>query len=65
VSLAALYHPLRLAEEVAPSTLTGGRINWGASRVRARVRAFGVPIDETSLRPRPSRSCWRRGRTSG
>ena len=33
VSLAALYHPLRLAEEVALlDVLTGGRVNWGAGR---------------------------------
>ena len=31
VSLAALYHPLRLAEEVALlDMLSGGRVNWGA-----------------------------------
>ena len=31
VSLAALYHPLRLAEEVALlDHLSGGRVNWGA-----------------------------------
>src|SRR6478752_1064880 len=33
VSLAALYHPLRLAEEGALlDVLTGGRVNWGAGR---------------------------------
>src|SRR6059058_945834 len=33
VSLAALYHPLRLAEEVALlDVLSGGRVNWGAAR---------------------------------
>ena len=33
VSLAALYHPLRLAEEVALlDMLSGGRVNWGAGR---------------------------------
>ena len=33
VSLAAFYHPLRLAEEVALlDVLSGGRVNWGAGR---------------------------------
>lgn len=53
VSLAALYHPLRLAEEVALlDVLTGGRINWGAGRgfERAEFEAFGVPLDETAAR---------------
>src|SRR5216110_1270100 len=53
VSLAALYHPLRLAEEVALlDVLTGGRVNWGAGRgfERAEFEAFGVPLDETALR---------------
>ena len=41
VSLAALYHPLRLAEEVALlDVLTGGRVNWGR---RPRLRAGRVP----------------------
>ena len=50
VSLAALYHPLRLAEEVALlDVLTGGRVNWGAGRGfdPAEFEAFGVPIGET------------------
>jgi alkanesulfonate monooxygenase SsuD/methylene tetrahydromethanopterin reductase-like flavin-dependent oxidoreductase (luciferase family) len=53
VSLAALYHPLRLAEEVALlDVLTGGRVNWGAGRgfEPAEFRAFGVPLDETAPR---------------
>ena len=53
VSLAALYHPLRLAEEVALlDVLTGGRINWGAGRgfELAEFAAFGVPPDETVAR---------------
>ena len=42
VSLAALYHPLRLAEEVALlDVLSGGRVNWGAGRVRGLRRAAG------------------------
>jgi alkanesulfonate monooxygenase SsuD/methylene tetrahydromethanopterin reductase-like flavin-dependent oxidoreductase (luciferase family) len=33
VSLAPMYHPLRLAEEVALlDVLSGGRVNWGAGR---------------------------------
>ncbi len=53
VSLAALYHPLRLAEEVALlDVLTGGRLNWGAGRgfEPAEFNAFGVPLDETASR---------------
>ena len=53
VSLAALYHPLRLAEELALlDVLTGGRLNWGAGRgfEPAEFRAFGVPLDETAPR---------------
>ncbi len=45
VSLAAFYHPLRLAEEVALlDVLSGGRVNWGAGRGfdRTEFRAFGV-----------------------
>jgi alkanesulfonate monooxygenase SsuD/methylene tetrahydromethanopterin reductase-like flavin-dependent oxidoreductase (luciferase family) len=53
VSLAALYHPLRLAEELAlVDILSGGRLNWGAGRgfEPAEFRAFGVPHDETGPR---------------
>jgi alkanesulfonate monooxygenase SsuD/methylene tetrahydromethanopterin reductase-like flavin-dependent oxidoreductase (luciferase family) len=53
VSLAALYHPLRLAEEVALlDVLTGGRVNWGAGRGFEPIefKAFGVPLDETAPR---------------
>ncbi|MEU3985761.1 LLM class flavin-dependent oxidoreductase [Streptomyces sp. NPDC026672] len=33
VSLAAMHHPLRLAEEIALlDVLSGGRVNWGAGR---------------------------------
>jgi alkanesulfonate monooxygenase SsuD/methylene tetrahydromethanopterin reductase-like flavin-dependent oxidoreductase (luciferase family) len=40
VSLAAFYHPLRLAEEVALlDVLSGGRVNWG-----------GVPPEESTSR---------------
>ena len=53
VSLAALYHPLRLAEEVALlDMLSGGRVNWGAGRgfAPSEFNAFGVPIDESAAR---------------
>jgi alkanesulfonate monooxygenase SsuD/methylene tetrahydromethanopterin reductase-like flavin-dependent oxidoreductase (luciferase family) len=42
VSLAGMYHPLRLAEEVALlDVLSGGRVNWGAGRGNDPVE-FGV-----------------------
>ena len=50
VSLAAFYHPLRLAEEVALlDNLSGGRVNWGAGRGfdRTEMGAFGVSGDES------------------
>jgi alkanesulfonate monooxygenase SsuD/methylene tetrahydromethanopterin reductase-like flavin-dependent oxidoreductase (luciferase family) len=53
VSLAPLYHPLRLAEEVAMlDVLTGGRVNWGAGRGFDPVefKTFGVPLDESRER---------------
>ena len=53
VSLAALYHPLRLAEEVALlDVLSGGRVYWGAGRGfdRTEFLAFGVPQDESAPR---------------
>lgn len=53
VSLAALYHPLRLAEEVALlDVLSGGRVNWGAGRGFDPVefKAFGIPPDESAER---------------
>src|SRR6266404_9969893 len=53
VSLAALYHPLRLAEEVAfLDVLSGGRGNWGAGRgfAHAEFNAFGVPPEESAER---------------
>jgi alkanesulfonate monooxygenase SsuD/methylene tetrahydromethanopterin reductase-like flavin-dependent oxidoreductase (luciferase family) len=57
VSLAAFYHPLRLAEEVAMvDVLSGGRVNWGAGRGfdRTEFRTFGVPVEESSDRFRES-----------
>ena len=53
VSLAALYHPLRLAEEVALlDVLSGGRVNWGAGRgfAPSEFNAFGVPTEESAER---------------
>ncbi len=53
VSLAAFYHPLRLAEEVALlDVLSGGRVNWGAGRGfdPTEFRVFGVPIEESAPR---------------
>src|SRR5437763_10200029 len=53
VSLAALYHPLRLAEEVALlAVLSGGRVNWGAGRGfdRTELVAFGAPPEESAPR---------------
>src|SRR6202034_3990344 len=53
VSLAAFYHPLRLAEEVALlDQLSGGRVNWGAGRGFARVEftAFGVAPEDSAPR---------------
>lgn len=53
VSLAAFYHPLRLAEEVALlDVLSGGRVNWGAGRGfhRQEFAVFGVPPEESAAR---------------
>lgn len=48
VSLAAMYHPLRLAEEVALlDVLSGGRVNWGAGRGTDRTEfdVFGLDYE--------------------
>jgi alkanesulfonate monooxygenase SsuD/methylene tetrahydromethanopterin reductase-like flavin-dependent oxidoreductase (luciferase family) len=53
VSLAPIYHPLRLAEEVAMlDVLTGGRVNWGAGRGFdvSEFKTFGVPVPESKAR---------------
>jgi alkanesulfonate monooxygenase SsuD/methylene tetrahydromethanopterin reductase-like flavin-dependent oxidoreductase (luciferase family) len=53
VSLAAFYHPLRLAEEVALlDVLSGGRVNWGAGRGfdRTEFENFGVAPEESVAR---------------
>jgi len=71
VSLAAFYHPLRLAEEVALlDVLSGGRVNWGAGRgyQEAEFKAFGVPPEESYERFRESvevvLEAWRNERMS-
>ncbi|MBI5946591.1 MAG: LLM class flavin-dependent oxidoreductase [Chloroflexi bacterium] len=53
VTLAAFYHPLRLAEDVALlDILSGGRVNWGAGRGFDPVefRAFEVPVEDSADR---------------
>ena len=48
VSLAGMYHPLRLAEEVAMlDVLSGGRVNWGAGRGNDPIEfdVFGLDND--------------------
>jgi len=53
VTLAAFYHPLRIAEEVALlDVLSGGRVNWGAGRGfdRKEFDAFGVAAEESYAR---------------
>lgn len=53
VTLAAFYHPLRLAEELALlDHLGGGRLNWGAGRGfdPREFRAFNVAVEESSER---------------
>jgi alkanesulfonate monooxygenase SsuD/methylene tetrahydromethanopterin reductase-like flavin-dependent oxidoreductase (luciferase family) len=53
VTLAAFYHPLRIAEEIALlDVLTGGRINWGAGRGfdPREFAIFDVPPAESADR---------------
>jgi alkanesulfonate monooxygenase SsuD/methylene tetrahydromethanopterin reductase-like flavin-dependent oxidoreductase (luciferase family) len=53
VTLAAFYHPLRLAEEIALlDILSGGRVNWGAGRGfdEREFRTFKVPTNESQER---------------
>ena len=48
ISLAAFYHPLRLAEEVAMLDIfSDGRVNWGAGRGfdQTEFKAFDVEPD--------------------
>lgn len=53
VSLAAMYHPLRLAEEVALlDVLSGGRVNWGAGRGfdATEFQVFGIEAKDSTER---------------
>ena len=53
VTLAAFYHPLRIAEEIALlDVLTEGRINWGAGRGfdPREFAIFDVPAEESADR---------------
>lgn len=53
VTLAALYHPLRIAEEIALlDVLSGGRVNWGAGRGfdPSEFAIFDVPVEESTER---------------
>src|SRR6266446_6421624 len=53
VSLAAFYHPLRLAEEVALLDIFSGvRVNWGEGRGfdQTEFRAFDVKPDESAAK---------------
>jgi alkanesulfonate monooxygenase SsuD/methylene tetrahydromethanopterin reductase-like flavin-dependent oxidoreductase (luciferase family) len=71
VTLAAMYQPLRIAEEVALlDVLSGGRVNWGAGRGfdPTEFRAFGVPGEESIERFREAvdivLQAWRNPRLS-
>ena len=53
VTLAPLYHPLRLAEELAMLDIfSGGRLNWGAGRGfdASEFRAFEVDVADSRAR---------------
>ena len=53
VTLAAFYHPLRIAEEIALiDVLSGGRINWGAGRGfdPVEMKNFGVTSEDSHER---------------
>ena len=53
ISLAPMYHPLRLAEEVALlDVLSGGRVNWGAGRGNDATEfgVFGLDRDSSYAR---------------
>lgn len=69
VTLAAFYHPLRLAEEVALlDILSGGRVYWGAGRGfdPKEFRTFGMTEEESYPRFREAvdiiMSAWRNQR---
>ena len=53
VTLAAFYHPLRIAEEIALlDVLSGGRVNWGAGRGfdPRELANFGVEMADSTER---------------
>jgi alkanesulfonate monooxygenase SsuD/methylene tetrahydromethanopterin reductase-like flavin-dependent oxidoreductase (luciferase family) len=53
VTLAAFYHPLRIAEEVALlDVLSGGRVNWGAGRGfdPVEMSVFGIEAEQSTAR---------------
>ncbi|KOG89550.1 hypothetical protein ADK38_13660, partial [Streptomyces varsoviensis] len=53
VSLAPMYHPLRLAEEIALlDVVSGGRVNWGAGRGNdpGEFQVFGLDLDSSYAR---------------
>lgn len=53
VTLAAFYHPLRLAEEIALlDILSQGRVNWGAGRGfdAKEFKTFDIPMNESYSR---------------
>ncbi len=53
VTLAAFYHPLRIAEEVALlDVLSGGRVNWGAGRGfdPVEMSVFGIEPEQSTAR---------------
>jgi alkanesulfonate monooxygenase SsuD/methylene tetrahydromethanopterin reductase-like flavin-dependent oxidoreductase (luciferase family) len=71
VTLAAFYHPLRLAEEVALlDILSGGRVYWGAGRGfdPKEFRTFGMTAEESYPRFREAVDivirAWRNERVS-
>ncbi len=71
VTLAAFYHPLRLAEEVALlDILSGGRVYWGAGRGfdPFEFKTFGMTADESYPRFREAveivMSAWRSRRVT-
>ncbi|MDH4144295.1 MAG: LLM class flavin-dependent oxidoreductase [Acidimicrobiia bacterium] len=53
VTLAAFYHPLRIAEEIALlDVLSGGRVNWGAGRGFDRTEYAAFDVTEEQSYPR-------------
>ena len=71
VSLAPMYHPLRLAEEVALlDVLSGGRVNWGAGRGNdpTEFGVFGLTRESSYTRFREHVEvvlrCWREERVT-